>query len=164
IVTGVASFTDPTPGKYVGAYWTGSSSPPPNSDAMFPPSAPAIASAMALPRPPPAPPRPPPNGPAPGPPPPGPPAPGPPPPPATAPPRRPRPAGSAPTKTGQRDTADRVHVVVPRHQPPDAVLALVVGLPGADRHEPPIALHVLIAHHADDRADHRLAVLVDDLP
>src|SRR5690349_1335993 len=55
-------------------------------------------------------------------------------------------AAKATTAAATRDRAD---VVVAGHQAPDAELSLVVGLPSAGAREPPVALKVLITHHAD---------------
>jgi hypothetical protein len=67
----------------------------------------------------------------------------------------------APT-AGVRKARQRVHVIIAGHQAPDTVLAAVVGLTRSGGRQSAIALHVLVAHHADGGARHRLAVLVHD--
>src|SRR5207302_3591610 len=77
-------------------------------------------------------------------------------------------AGTAGTATTDRsehwpDAARRRrHGIIARHQPPDPALAFVVRLTAAGLDQPPIALLILVAHDADARARHRLAVFVED--
>ena len=83
---------------------------------------------------------------------------------APGPPGRVRRAGRAASAAdADVDPRDGAHVVVAGVQAPDAVRALGRRSARAGRHQLAFALRVLVAHHADHRAGHRIAVFVEDV-